>query len=238
MMALHAEGVATAEIARRTGIPRRTMRYWLREGPSYLQRHRSTCDPCRFIAAVPPAPYAYLLGLYLDDGCLSEVRGGVYRRRITLDAKYPGIVEECGRGMAAVLPNKVGRTDRRGQGCVEVNSYSKHWACLFPQHGPGPKHLRSIVLQEWQSDLALDRHPYLFLRGLLQSDGWRGTNRVPGGYEYPRYLFSNRSAEIRQLFEAACRRMAIACRPSGPWQVAVSRKADVARMDRFVGLKR
>jgi hypothetical protein len=31
-----------------------------------------------------------------------------------------------------------------------VKSYSKHWPCLFPQHGPGRKHHRKIELREWQ----------------------------------------------------------------------------------------
>ena len=37
---------------------------------------------------------------------------------------------------------------------------------------------------------------------------------------------------------AACRSMAIECRQSGKWQVAVSRRRDVARMDLIVGEKR
>jgi hypothetical protein len=118
-----------------------------------------------------------------------------------------------------------------------VWSYSKHWACLFPQHGPGPKHKRPIVLTDWQREIALDRFPYLLLRGLIQSDGWRGTNRIAGRYEYSRYLFSNRSPEIRDLFRTAGQRMGIECRPSGKWQVAVSRRRDVARMDLIVGEK-
>ena len=37
-------------------------------------------------------------------------------------------------------------------GMTEVKSYSKHWPCLFPQHGPGRKHGRPIVLEEWVPD--------------------------------------------------------------------------------------
>ena len=102
----------------------------------------------------------------------------------------------------------------------------------------GPKHRRAIVLEGWQTAIALDRHPYLLLRRVLQSDGWRGTNRVPGGHEYTRYLFCNRSPDIRELFQVACHRTAIECRPSGRRQVAVARRQDVARFDLFVGAKR
>jgi hypothetical protein len=236
VFALHAAGIPTAEIARRTGIPRSTMRYWLGQGPVYAERAIPSCPPCSVRPGIPPGPYAYLLGLYLGDGCLSEVGRGVYRLRITLDTKYPGIIAECREAIALVLQKRVGLIDRGSW--AEVWSYSKHWACLFPQHGPGPKHKRPIVLSDWQREIALARYPYLLLRGLIQSDGWRGTNRVGGHYEYSRYLFSNRSSDIRALFQMACTRMGIDCRPNGKWQVAVSRRHDVARMDLIVGEKR
>jgi hypothetical protein len=159
------------------------MRYWLGMGPAYAERASRPCAPCGLIQAIPAGPYAYLLGLYLGDGCLSEVGRGVYRLRITLDKKYSGIIAECCAAVALVLPNKVGQIDRGSW--VEVWSYSKHWACLFPQHGPGPKHKREIVLTDWQREIVLGTYPYLFLRGLIQSDGWRGTNRIAGRYEYP-----------------------------------------------------
>jgi hypothetical protein len=236
VFALRAHGMATARIARTTGIPRSTIRYWLAQGPGYAERTEHRCDPCAHITAMPAGPYAYLLGLYLGDGCLSEMHRGVYRLRITLDKKYPGIIDECCRAMALVLPNKVGKIDRPG--CFEVYSDSKHWSCLFPKHGRGPKHQRPIVLSPWQHEIAMRQFPYLLLRGLIQSDGWRGTNRIAGRYEYPRYLFSNRSADIRALFKEACWRMDIESRQSGQWQVAVSRRHDVARMDIIVGEKR
>jgi hypothetical protein len=80
-----------------------------------------------------------------------------------------------------------------------VKSYSKHWPCLFPQHGPGRKHLRKIELREWQ-EVIVERYSGEFAKGLIHSDGWRGNNRVrrtladdDHWYEYPRYQFSNES---------------------------------------------
>ncbi|MGH9216321.1 MAG: transcriptional regulator, partial [Acidimicrobiales bacterium] len=157
--------------------------------------------------AVPRPAYAYLLGLYLGDGCLTGNEKDVYRLRIVLDVRYPSIIAECAAAMAQVLPNKVGMINNPG--CVAVNAYSKHWPCLFPQHGPGPKHLRPIVLRQWQDEIALDRHPELFLRGLIHSDGYRGINRIKGRYAYPRYLFDNRSDDIRALFLDGCRRVGV-----------------------------
>jgi hypothetical protein len=98
--------------------------------------------------------------------------------------------------MAEVLPNKVSRTPKIG--CTEVAAYSKHWPCLFPQHGPGRKHERRIELVPWQQDL-VDLDPRPLIRGLLHSDGCRVLNWV-NGTPYPRYHFSNVSADIRGIF--------------------------------------
>src|SRR5581483_7693424 len=65
----------------------------------------------------------------------------------------------------------------RQQGCTMVKSYSKHWPCLFPQHGPGRKHHRRIELREWQ-EVIVQKFSGEFAKGLFHSDGWRGVNRV------------------------------------------------------------
>jgi hypothetical protein len=53
--------------------------------------------------------------------------------------------------------------------------------CLFPQHGPGRKHERPIVLAGWQQSITR-RHPKQLIRGLIDSDGCRsGTSRSPIG---------------------------------------------------------
>jgi hypothetical protein len=136
--------------------------------------------------------------------------------------------------MAAVLPNGVNQVEHIG--CLEVCAYSKHWPCLFPQHGLGMKHQRRIMLEPWQEQIAFDEHPEMLLRGLIHSDGCRVLNRV-NGTAYPRYEFSNRSDDIREIFTEAPRRLGIACRPNNRYNLSVARRASVARMDAFVGPK-
>jgi hypothetical protein len=189
---------------------------------------------CGVVSGVPHAPYAYLLGVYLGDGSIASHPRGVWKLRIALDTKYPGIIRECEQAMTAVLGNRVGRVQCIG--CEEVYSYSKHWPCVFPQHGSGAKHRRSIVLQRWQEGIALDEHPELLLRGLVHSDGCRVLNWV-NGTAYPRYHFSNRSDDIREIFAEACLRLGIACRPHNRWGLSVARRASVARLDGFIGPK-
>ncbi len=245
MRSLLLAGLSQAEVARQTGVPRGTVRTWITLGTdSVLVARRAHehavhhgAGDCELVRTVPESQYAYLLGLYLGDGCISLThRPGVFRLRIALDERYVAIIAECQAAMARVLPNKVGIV--QNPGCVTVGSYSRHWPCMFPQHAVGKKHLRPIALQPWQETIALTRHPRLLLRGLIQSDGYRGMNRIRGRYSYPRYSFSNRSDDIRGIFLEACRRVGIAARPNGPWQVSVSRRDDVALMDTFVGPKR
>lgn len=177
--------------------------------------------------------YAYLLGLYLGDGMLSVGRRHVWRLRITLDDRYPGII---GRGLIAISDvsgRRAGATARPG--CTEIRGDWKHWRCLFPQHGIGPKHLRAIELESWQRQ-AVVAYPDAFLTGLVHSDGCRVLNRVKG-HEYPRYFFSNLSADIREMFRWACALIGVESRPAGPRNVAVSRRASVGILDRFIGPK-
>jgi hypothetical protein len=141
---------------------------------------------------------------------------------------------DCSLAMAEILPNRVGRVFRTG--CTDLYSYSKHWPCLLPQHGPGHKHDRAIVLFEWQQSI-VDRFPAPFLRGLVHSEGCRVLNNV-NGRAYPRYEFSNASDDIRGLFTRACDLMGVEWRPRSPRIVSVARKASVQRLDEFIGVKR
>jgi hypothetical protein len=184
--------------------------------------------------ALPPC-YVYLLGLYLGDGCISAHPRGVYRLRIKLDAAYPRIIDEAAAATREVMPHNTVSLLAFRDSWVEVGSYSKSWPCLFPQHGPGRKHARRIILKDWQLQL-VRRHPKRLLRGLIQSDGCRFMN-TGRGWRYPRYAFDNRSHDIRRIFCDACDMLGLRWTTAKPITVYVSRKADVARLDEFVGPK-
>jgi hypothetical protein len=243
---LNALGLSISAIAASTDVTTTTIKRWLRRdeesvvGSRGRSAHRHCAQGCNLVRDAPPAPYAFLLGMYLGDGHIVHNHRGVYRLEIACCAGYPRIIDECADAVADVLPScQVGR--RRRAGVVLVGCYSKHLPCLFPQHGPGPKHRRRIALVPWQEDIALGEHPELFVRGLLHSDGWRGTNRVRGAngsrYAYPRYQFSNRSDDIKQLFVRACDRLGVKTRRMNAYNISVARRDSVAILDRFVGPK-
>jgi hypothetical protein len=233
-------GQSFSAISRVTGVSRAAIRSWARgDVPGKPSAGRPTrlfkCAVCSSTPQLlPPGPYAYLLGLYLGDGCISRHRNGVYVLRISCCDAYPALMDECELAMSEVLPNRVCRNRRIG--CTEIVASSKHWPCLFPQHGPGPKHRRSIVLADWQQSI-VDRFPAPFLRGLIHSDGCRTLNRV-NATAYPRYHFSNASADIRSIFGRSCDRLGVEWRQNNARNLSVARRTSVAILDEFVGPKR
>jgi hypothetical protein len=112
------------------------------------------------------------------------------------------------------------------------------------QAAPGRKHERPIVLAGWQREI-VDRLPEQFLKGQIHSDGCRCVNRfktkLPSGrvaeYEYPRYFFSNLSADIRGLFCEYCERLGIRWTQSNHRNISVSHRRSVAILDGFIGPK-
>jgi len=193
------------------------------------------------------AAYVYLLGQYLGDGHIAAMRRGVFCLRITMTAQYRDMIEECRTAMGLVRSSGCRPFIQQKPGCVIVAAYWKHWPCLFPQHGKGRKHERLIRLESWQREL-VSYHPELLLRGLIQSDGWRGTNpivrryRTSAGsvvrhYEYPRYLFTNYSGDIRGIFTRACDLYGIKWKRSRWNTISVARREDVQKLDRVIGLK-
>jgi hypothetical protein len=190
VLQLRASGATVRAIADQLEIPRGTVSEWLyRRRPQGRNRSLPACRHCGssgHSTDALPCEYAYLLGLYLGDGCIST-HPRAYKLRIILDSSYPGIIEEADAAIHAVVERVKVNTVLR-PGCTEVYAYSKGWPCLFPQHGTGKKHDRKIELAEWQWRLVRES-PDLMLRGLIHSDGCRFMN-TGRGWAYPRYSFA------------------------------------------------
>jgi hypothetical protein len=135
---------------------------------------RITCPRCHD-SPMEDSSYAYLLGLYLGDGHIVHGPRDVYVLAIACSDDWPGLMAAARQAMAAVMPAS-SVCGVKQTGCTMIKSYSKHWACLFPQHGPGRKHQRKIELAQWQ-EIIVRKYPGEFARGLFHSDGWRGVNR-------------------------------------------------------------
>jgi hypothetical protein len=96
------------------------------------------------------------------------------------------------------------------------------------------------TLREWRDDPKKAQAA----RADFHSDGYRGMNRVrrvladgDRWYEYPRYLFNNKSTDILGLCGQALDRLGVEWRFARPDVISVARRGAVARLDEFVGPK-
>jgi hypothetical protein len=239
---LSASGMIDREVAEACGVSLTAVAHWRRGERRNLDHYRERRCPRCDGRPLDEIAYAYLLGLYLGDGHLTEAHRGVFALSIKCCDDWPGLRGAAEGSMKAVMPtSSVCRVQRVG--CTEVKSYSKHWPCLFPQHGPGRKHHRKIELAPWQQKIVAV-HPGEFARGLFHSDGCRSINRVRRAfasgdrwYSYPRYFFSNESRDILGICGQTLDRLGVAWRFSRPNAISVARREAVARLDEFVGPK-
>jgi hypothetical protein len=235
-------GLSDYEIARRTGVGRATVQRWRHRGipedrpqiPSEI--YPETWDGPR------RETYAYLLGLYLGD-CYVGTFARTFSLTIACDGNYPGLVQMCVDCIAVLAPRRPAIQTVAGTHGVRVVSYWKAWPLFFPQHGPGSKLDRKIELVDWQEEI-VDEHPKAFLRGLIHSDGSRCLNTFqmmlkdgPKEYSYPRYFFTNYSADIQAIFCRTCDRVGIRWSRSNWRNISISHRDSVALLDEFVGAK-
>jgi hypothetical protein len=237
---LMAEGLTDYAIARRTDIPRATVRTWRyrEEPPRWIER-----DLEWHVADSPS--YCYLLGCYLGDGHVSRRSRNGWELRLACAQCYPGIIEEIAAALGRTFPGLPPTRFAASGGRSDVVRIS-HPAIgkAFPQHGAGPKHLRPIVLVDWQLELT-HAHPDALVRGLIHSDGCRAVNRfrtkLPSGrvanYEYVRYFFSNLSADIRGIFLEHAALLGIHVTQSNARNLSIAHRDSVAILERIVGAK-
>lgn len=238
-------GLSDRTVARICGVSVGTVRHWRygtrRTDASEKGRRKHDCPRCDG-RALDGRLYAYLLGLYLGDGSLVRMHKDIFRLEIACCDDWPGLIDECHQAITAVMPGH-SVTHRKRTGCTTLQADSKHWPCLFPQHGPGAKHTRKIELALWQQEIVTE-FTKDFIRGLIHSDGCRSMNTVrrplkagDRWYTYPRYTFVNESGDIRGIFTDALDLLGIAWRRSNQKTISVARRGAVARLDEFVGPK-
>jgi hypothetical protein len=243
VMSLVDTGLTDRPLAAATGVVPATVRRWrLAPKPPDVVRRRRIAEAW----SVPvEATYCYLLGAYLGDGLVTLYPPNAWCLRIYNDRRYRSISDEILTAMRATFPGGRVRLTPSSNSEADVLSV-RHPAIAraFPQHGPGRKHNRAIVLADWQ--LAVTRtHPGALIRGLIHSDGCRAVNRfrtkLPSGrtaeYSYVRYFFSNMSADVRGIFAEHCQLLGIRVTQSNHRNLSVSHRDSVAILEELVGPK-
>lgn len=162
---LFGTGLSDYEIGRRTGVSRSSIQRWRTRGAP-----QPACDPPLSWQVPDRRSYSYLLGIYLGDGYLANAAARSPVLEISLDPRYPGIVEECSIAIRRVVGSGARaslRATPKGE-AIRLVATNRLWPLAFPQHGPGKKHERAIALTSWQQDI-VDRFPREFLRGWIAS---------------------------------------------------------------------
>lgn len=227
-------GKPTARIARELSIARSTVRYWLLDGAGVAQSAEAIALKAIKWGFESPhqhqqRAYAYLLGAYLGDGYIATLPR-THVLRVSLHRKQTAVIADVTAAIEAVLPDRhVWTYERHASLVTEVSCYFVNWPLVFPQHGRGRKHKRSIVLEDWQR-ATVTSFPGDFVRGLLDTDGCRH-RRLVNGKDYPAYTFSNRSDHIHDLFHWACQLIDVRARRATQVSSSIARRPDVARID-------
>jgi len=113
---------------------------------------------------------AYIIGVAIGDGNLSNPNGRATRLRITCDLKYPQIISEIKDVISYLLPqNKVSIINRTKRYC-DISCYSNKWEKILGwQANNGPKYQQKIKIPQWIKNNK--NYTSACLKGLLQTDG-------------------------------------------------------------------
>ena len=184
--------------------------------------------------------YAELFGMYLGDGCISD-HPRTFRLRISLDAKYPQIIEDGRKLLARTFPNNRTVVVPHGKGnAFDLSVYNNHLPCFLPQHGLGKKHHRPIVPELWQWAM-IAAAPWSFIKGCIRTDGCNFINRT-GPYEYLTYHFANLSSDVTRILTFALDHAGVEYRHTNGCRrrinvIRINRRASVELMLGHIGLK-
>lgn len=219
--------------AKLLNVDHTTIQYWIKKDFNICLKNNKD----EKITTFNPE-YAFILGFYLGDGCISNVRR-TKKLRLFNDKRYECInkyIEQC---ISIIFPsNKCGRVDNGG--CWEIYVYNNNLIHYFPQHGKGKKHERLILLSDWQKEI-IEKYPKDFIKGLIYSDGC-----IVYSGKYKRFEFSNRSVDIHSILDYALNLLDIkktSTRRKSPHEdnecynqyiTTISRVEDVEHMTSFI----
>lgn len=140
---------------------------------------------------------AYLVGIALGDGNLSNPNGRATRLRISCDAKYVRLADEIINTIRFLLPkNKISIVKKTGR-CFDISVYSNQLNDWIPwKVGKGSKAVQKARIPAW-----IKRNPLYMrecIRGLIQTDGCIYVDR---GYKMVNFTNNTKelTLDVRQI---------------------------------------
>lgn len=150
----------------------------------------------------PPSPHmegidknilAFLIGVAIGDGNLSNPNSRAVRLRVTCDIKYKNILQRIINSIKALLPDNKVSIIKRKDNCIDVSCYSNKWTDLLGWQ-VGSKYDQKIRIPDWiKADNGYIKH---CLKGLFETDG--------SVYKDREYLMANFTTIIPSIAEDVC----------------------------------
>ena len=243
IVAQHRQGQSIRSLHLEYGVNRSTISEWVkppkkrRYKPLTAGKKKKSTEDFIQGAFENPSEYAYVLGAYLGDGYICK-HPRCHRLRIFCNRREEGVKHDIRHALSVLLPyNKISLVPSKTEQCDAISCYSQSLVTLFPQHGPGMKHTRPIILEPWQEEI-VNSHSEQFAKGLIHSEGYRWSKpRKTMPTDYVWYGFVNRSLDIIRLFEEALNRLKIRYKTrlqKRPIWVVWIMGEETKRLDKFV----
>ncbi len=113
---------------------------------------------------------AYIIGVALGDGNLSNPNKRAVRLRITCDTRYQGIIKNIIKSIKIILPKNKVSIVKREKNYIDISCYSNKWESLLGwKSGFGSKHNQKVSVPKWIK--ANKKFTLLCLKGLFETDG-------------------------------------------------------------------
>ena len=142
---------------------------------------------------------AYIIGVAMGDGNLSNPNGRAVRLRITCDIKYPRMIERMQLAIQELLPkNKVSIVKRKSN-CCDISCYSNKWEDLLGWKAKnGSKYKQNIIIPDWIKKNK--KYSIACIRGLFETDGSIYKDR---GYEMVNFvtIIPNLAADVMEILK-------------------------------------
>ncbi len=113
---------------------------------------------------------AFIIGIALGDGNLSNPNGRAVRLRITCDSRYKNLINEIRDALVSLFPKNKVTLVLRKDNCVDVSVYSNQLTTLIPwKVNKGTKYEQQAHVPSWI--FTHKKYALECLRGLILSDG-------------------------------------------------------------------
>jgi len=113
---------------------------------------------------------AYVVGVGIGDGNLSNPNKRATRLRVSCDTKYQKLIEKIKFSIMEILPNNKVSIVYRNKNCVDVSCYSNRWEkWLGWSVGGGSKLDQKVRIPSWI--MKKEEYSISCLRGLFETDG-------------------------------------------------------------------